>query len=49
MLGNGAVNTFLQQQINIQQQRELLEAVFSVWYVPRLYSNDQQGKLVSQR
>jgi hypothetical protein len=26
---------------------ELLEAVFSVWFVPRLYSKDQQEKLVS--
>jgi hypothetical protein len=30
LLGSGAVNTFLQQGINAQQQRKLLEAMFSV-------------------
>jgi truncated hemoglobin YjbI len=28
---------------------EILEAVFSVWSAPRLYSKDQREKLVSRR
>jgi hypothetical protein len=38
----------LQQQINSTIE-EVLEVVFSVWSMPRLYSLGQQEKFVGQR